>query len=55
MSRALAQSISLATSATVTVAPRPVRFLDSSARVKSEMAGLKDYFTAIGAEFEPPR
>jgi dienelactone hydrolase len=37
------------------VAPRPVRFLDSSARVKSELAGLKDYYTAVGSEFEPPK
>jgi hypothetical protein len=36
-------------------APRPVRFVDPSERVKTEMADLKKWYTAYGSDFDPLR
>jgi hypothetical protein len=36
-------------------APRPVRFVDLSDRVKKEMADLKKWYTAFGPDFDPLR
>jgi dienelactone hydrolase len=36
-------------------APRPVRFVDSSDRVKSEMASIQDWYPTLGGTFEPPK
>jgi hypothetical protein len=36
-------------------APRPVHFAEPSARVKSELGGLKKWYAMLGKEFEPLR
>jgi hypothetical protein len=35
------------------VAPRPVRFVEPSKRATAELAGLKEWYTTLGADFDP--
>ncbi len=38
---------------TALVAPRPIRFVDGSDRVRSELAELSEWYRTIGCEFDP--
>jgi hypothetical protein len=37
------------------VAPRPVRFLEPSDRLRAELAGLRGWYQVLGKEFDPLR